>query len=108
MILFWRGWGIIVPIIIFLCGLVAYKLAGGTDESWKQHSYPLAGALLVAAGLIWLADRYFYRNPDGRIFIDEKTGQRFRRVPTHDLFFLRLKWWSLVCIGLAVLVLIAW
>jgi hypothetical protein len=107
MILFWRGWGIVVPLSIILCGFIAYQI-GGTDEYWKNHSYPLAGALVAASGLIWLADRYFYRNPEGRILQDEKTGQRFRIVPTHDFFFLRMRWWSLVCVGLAALVLVAW
>jgi hypothetical protein len=107
MILVWRGWGIVVPVVVFLSALfvqmISTKLAG--DGYWEHHSYPLSMALLIAGGLIWLADRFLYRNP-GRITVDEKTGERFRWITRHDFFFVRLRWWSLVCLGAAVVVLI--
>jgi len=103
----WRGWGIVVPVIVFLCALFAQMIANslGGSEYWEQHSYPLSMALLVAGGLVWLADLYFYRNP-GRTMVDEKTGERFLVAPRHDFFFLRLRWWSLVCLGFAVAILV--
>jgi hypothetical protein len=97
----WRGRGFLVPPIAFLCSLGAELIAKslGGEGYWETHSYPLSMALLVAAGLIWGADLYLFRNP-GRILRDEQTGDRFLFVPKHDLFFLRMRWWSLVCVAL--------
>jgi hypothetical protein len=104
----WRGRGFLVPPIAFLCSLGAELIAKslGGEGYWETHSYPLSMALLVAAGLIWGADLYLFRNP-GRILRDEQTGDRFLFVPKHDLFFLRMRWWSLVCVGFAIAIFVA-
>ena len=99
----WRGWGILVLVISFACALSGELIAKsfGGDDYWDTHRYPLSAALLVASGLIWVADFYLYRNP-GRMLRDEQTGERVLFKRTHDLFYIRMKWWSLVCVAGAV------
>ena len=104
----WRGWGIVVPIIIILCAnavQAAVESLGG-PEYWRTHSFPAATALLVAGALIWAFDLYLFRNPP-RVLRDEQTGERLMLVPRHDLFFVRMRWWGLICAGAGVAVLVA-
>ena len=104
----WRGWGIVVVFIAFLCSLVAELITRGLAGRgyWETHSYPLAMALLGAAALIWWADGRLYARGDKRTLVDEKTGERVTLAPRHELFFVRMKWWSLVCAGVAMAVLL--
>ena len=105
----WRGWGFLVPLIAFLCtlsGELIAKILGG-EGYWETHSYPLSMALLVAGGLIWGTDLYLFRNPAGRVLRDEQTGERVLFVRKHDFFFLRMRWWSLVCVGFAIAIFVA-
>jgi hypothetical protein len=99
----WRGYGFLVPLIAFFCSLSAQLLANdlGGEGYWETHSYPVAVALIVAGGLIFGTDFFLYRNP-GHILRDEQTGQRVLFAPKHDFFFLRMRWWSLVCVGLGI------
>jgi hypothetical protein len=63
-------------------------------------------AMLVAGILIWAMDSYLYRNP-GRVLVDEKTGERLLWSPKHDFFFLRMRWWGLVCVAVGIVSLVA-
>jgi hypothetical protein len=104
----WRGWGIVVVLITFLCSLVAELITRGLAGRgyWETHSYPLAMALLGAAAVIWWADARLYARQEKRTLVDEKTGERFNVAPRHELFFVRMKWWSLVCAGGGMAVLL--
>jgi len=65
----WRGAGILVPVIAFVCSLLAELITrdlSGGKEYWDTHSTPFSLAMLVAGGLIWAMDSYLYRNP-GRL-----------------------------------------
>lgn len=108
MFFIWRGAGILVPVIAFLCSLLAEVITRdlSSKEYWDTHSTPFSLAMLVAGGLIWALDSYLYRNPD-RVLIDEQTGERLLLSPRHDFFFLRKRWWGLVCVIAAVVVLFA-
>jgi hypothetical protein len=103
----WRGWGIAVVLIVFLCSLAAElitrRLAG--LGYWETHSYPFAMALLAAGAVIWWADSRLYSRQH-RTLVDEKTGERINFAPHHELFFVRMRWWSLVCAGAGVALLI--
>jgi hypothetical protein len=103
----WRGWGVIVIGVFFLCDLVANAMADslGGKGYWDSHGWPMACALIFAGGIIWAIDGLLVKR-GGRVLTDEQTGQRvvFRR--HHDFFFIRLKWWGLIfsCLALAIVV----
>ena len=107
--LVWRGWGFLVPLITFLCSLTVELVTDGLggEGYWKNHSFPLSIALLSAGGAIWWADAILTARYRERSLVDDKTGERFILAPRHDFFFIRIKWWSLICAGFAVAVLIA-
>lgn len=100
----WRGWGILVIPITFLFSLVAELITRGLAGRgyWETHSYPLATALLGAAAVIWWTDARLYSRKEKRTLVEEKTGERFNLAPRHDFFFIRMKWWSVVCAGFGI------
>jgi hypothetical protein len=104
----WRGWGVLVPLIIFLSSLTANGvsiLAGGKGY-WETHGWPLAGALVVAGGLIRAVDSYLFNKP-ARTLVDEKTGERLLLVHKNDLFFIPMKWWGVISAAIGILILIS-
>src|ERR1044072_2797579 len=104
----WRGWGILVVVIPLLCSLLAELITRGLADRgyWETHSYPLAMALLGAAVVIWAGDALLYSRKEKRTLVDEKTGERFNFSPRHEFFFVRMKWWSLVCAGVGIAALL--
>jgi len=104
----WRGWGIAVVLITFLCSLAAELITRGLAGRgyWETHSYPLATALLAAGAVIWWADARLYSRQRKRTLVDEKTGERIDFAARHEFFFVRMRWWSLVCAGAGLAVLI--
>ena len=75
----WRGWGVLVLFIVFLVSLIANFAANifGGNGYWNTHAWPLASALIIAGGLIWMTDLYFFRRP-GKVLVDEKTGEMWK------------------------------
>lgn len=103
----WRGWGILVLLIVFLSSLAGNLLCNllGGKGYWELHSWPFASALLVAGGLIWAVDSYLSKKPE-RTLVDEKTGQRVTLVHKNDFFFIRMRWWGLISAAAGVLIFI--
>ena len=104
----WRGWGILVFVIVFvssLCMNIATLSLGGKGY-WEAHAWPFASSLFVAAALIFLLDRYVL-SESGRALVDPATGERIVLKPKHDLFFIPMKWWSLLCLVIAAILLVA-
>jgi hypothetical protein len=102
----WRGWGVLVLFIVFLVGLIANfaaNILGGKDY-WNTHAWPLASALIIAGGLIWMTDLYFFKKP-GRTLVDEKTGERVTLLNRNDFFFIPMKWWGLISAGAGIIIL---
>jgi hypothetical protein len=102
----WRGWGVLVLFIVFLTSLAANLIANilaGRDY-WNTHAWPLASALIVAGGLIWTTDIYFFRKP-ARVLVDEKTRERVTLATRNDFFFIPMKWWGLISAGAGIVIL---
>ena len=104
----WRGWGILVVIIVFVCSMcmnmAMLSLRG--KGYWEAHAWPFACALIIAAALIFLLDRYCFNTP-ARTLVDEATGQRVAFKARHDFFFIPMKWWSVILCAIAALLLFA-
>jgi len=103
----WRGAGILILLIVFLSSLAANLISNflGGKGYWELHSWPLAIALFVAGGLIWIADMYFFKHPWPESE-HEKTGERGMLDHKNDFFFIRMKWWGLISAGSGILILI--
>ena len=103
----WRGWGIIVFFVVFASSLVAQVLTNtltGSGAYWKEHGWPFACALACSGAVIWLIDQRLSRGRD-RTLVDVQTGERVVIRRAHDFFFLRLRWWGVICVVLSVMLL---
>jgi hypothetical protein len=101
----WRGWGVLVLFTVFLTSLaanLATNILAGRDYR-NTHAWPLASALIVAGGLIWMTDFYFFRKA-ARVLVDEKTGERVTLASRNDFFFITMKWWGLISAGAGILI----
>jgi hypothetical protein len=104
----WRGAGASVIFIVLmtsLCGNVLANAFGGKGY-WENQSWPFACVLIVAGGVIWLADWNLARYPK-RVLIDEQTKERVEVGGNHDFFFIPMKWWGPICAALGVALLLA-
>jgi hypothetical protein len=103
----WRGWGVIVAVVVFACCLGANLLANafGGAGYWDSHSWPLASALIIAGGLIVAIDLFLSKAP-ARTLTDNQGGEQVLVRKRNDFFFLAMKWWGAIMAGLGGLVLI--
>lgn len=98
MFIVWRGWGILAPVI--LIGLTM-TLSFGVDSYTNivdyadNHRWIYSIGSLLGGILCWHIGVKINRKP-GRIFIDEKTGQRFELRIIHSCFFIPFEYWLVV------------
>jgi nitrate reductase NapE component len=100
--LIWSGFGFLVPVTAFAC-LLASELGVetyfGDDGYYQAHGWPKMAAFLVAAAVIWPIGAALDRR-GGRTLVDPETGERFRVGGIDTFFFIPIKWWPLLCVGL--------
>jgi hypothetical protein len=99
MVFLWRGFGFLVLVVAGAALLGAQALAEqlGGGGLWRKHAWPAALALLVAGVACWFLGRRLNR---------AARAAENRRPWTHDLFFVRMEWWSFPLAALAVTVLL--
>lgn len=108
----WSGWGILT-VAFALIGIVAAVMGGEALASALNFAQPLDPAVSIAAGLLLTAgqNHLFTRwreRGEPRVFIDEATGQRVEVRPTAgSLFFVPMRYWTWIALGLAAVVAIA-
>src|SRR5262245_47902914 len=94
-VIFWRGLGFLVAVIVFGCSLIAnliFNLAVG-DGYYDSHPWPFAISLLVSAAMCWVLSSYL-RKRSARTVIDQTTGQEVTVYDSqHSLFFIPMHWW---------------
>ena len=111
MIIVWRGLGFVVPAIVLAFHVIAVvigKLMSDDMYGRDVGNEPTIIAWLTSAVAIWLIGRKFNRAPiernpeipDGVIISVKPDFQsRFQ----HTLFWIPIEYWSLVCLGFAIL-----
>lgn len=104
LMLIWRGYGIVVPLIVFLvCLGMEYILDTSFFKGYYSlQKWPMSLALFIAAIPIWFLGRYLNKNSE-RILLDPKTGEDVRVVSTHSLFWIRVEYWAPILIMLGVI-----
>jgi hypothetical protein len=104
-----RGWGILVVIIGFLCfaaTAAAVYAATGDNHYFEDHRWPtLAGCLLTAA-VIWPVGRWFNRAartaPLGEDVRDEQLARL--ALSRHTLFFVPMEYWTIILVFAGVVI----
>ena len=105
----WRGWGILVPVLVVVPILLLQLIAdgaGGRGTYSASNGWLVPLGLLIAAPLIWLAGKRLNGGPE-RVLVDQQTGQQVRLRSDHSFFFVRMEYWAVIAAVAAVVMLIA-
>ena len=101
MLIVWRGYGWLVPVIIFgalaLSQLSVDALYGDgfyKATTWPKQAGTVAGAILIGAL------GYFLNHVRRAYLVDEESGEVVGKVPSHSLFFIPVEYWSVITLGL--------
>ena len=104
--LIWRGYGIMV-VVFAVVGLVAGKVFNenvwGAPVPVDKRQWGELFGMILAAALVYVFHLLTQRPSDRRIVIDKRTGKEEILEKKHDLFFIPIKYWSVILIGLGVM-----
>lgn len=99
MVIVWRGWGLLS---VFIIGAVTVATLLGTLwvtetlqlPDWRK-ALDIAFSLVMAGVVNWIAGRYLNRASKSRFVPDDKTSRSSGdSAVRHDLFFIRMEYWS--------------
>lgn len=97
MLIIWRGWGALAPVIAIVGWLVPLALLEGVLGHATYIRFSGAFSLIfgfAAAAAIWFVGQALNSVP-GRVLVDPSTGQRVVLRKRHDLFFIPMQWWAI-------------
>ncbi len=101
MLVVWRGFGWLVPVVVF-AALILSQLSVDAmygDGFYTANTWPKQAAFILAAvliGLLGLLLNYTNR----QVLIDEETGGELGKAPAHSLFFIPIEYWSIIVLAL--------
>lgn len=97
MLIIWRGWGWLVPIVAFAMMVLTQVAVDGIygDGFYTANAWPKTVAVVVAGLSIGLLGLYLNYVKRGTI-IDEETGEVLGKSPSHYLFFIPVEYWALI------------
>ncbi len=97
----WSGFGWVVPVIAVVCLLIGNILIG---ENWSANTWAQAGTLLLAAILVFAFDRLFLEKRADKTLMNKETGEDVILRRNDSLFFIPVRFWPYILVGIAVLV----
>lgn len=104
--LIWRGYGIMV-VVFAAVGLVAGKAFNenfwGSPVPVDKKQWGELFGMLLAAALVYGFHYVTQRPSDRRVVIDKQSGKEEILEKKHDLFFVPIKYWSIILLGLGVM-----
>jgi hypothetical protein len=109
LVLFWRGKGFWVPIIVFGWSLIfnfAADIMMNDNSYYDKTKTPFAISLIISAIFIFLLDKKL-GIPKSKIYIDKDTGREIEVKKTNEFLFLPIKLWSYICAVIGVIFIIA-
>ena len=105
MIIFWKGYGIVVLII----GMLALALTKWTAEYftgdthfYMKHGWVALIGMLGAAALTYGLHKLILREKD-RVLVDKDTGEEVVLRSEHSLFFVPVRFWPAIFIVLGIM-----
>lgn len=105
MIFIWRGWGIMVfaiaLVVTFAVGIPVQLLVEYFGLSRTFIHVGMSTGLVLAAAVNWMIGRRL-NTASARNLIDAETGERVILRPQHSLFFIRMEYWSVPMVLLAI------
>lgn len=104
----WSGWGLMVVVIAVIGVIVGSSASEALGQTFGVAYGPaqsvgmIIGGLLAASGIFLFAK--WRESGEGRVFIDEATGQRVDVRPSAgSLFFIPTRFWTWIVLAIAVL-----
>jgi hypothetical protein len=101
----WRGMGILALIIAVIVSLIVHETANsmlGIPEGIKHYRDAYKVRWIVSMGLSALACWFFGNWLESRelkntkVAIDKESGQEIRLISRHDMFWIPIRWWSII------------
>ena len=105
MLIVWRGYGWLVPIIVVASFLVA-QLSVDTvygEDYYRVHEWPKILAIVTGSILVGLFG-FFINYKKREEIIDQLTG-KIRKSPAHTLFFIPVEFWAIILPAIFFLVI---
>ncbi|MFO6425233.1 hypothetical protein [Motilimonas sp. KMU-193] len=96
MLIVWRGYGWLIPIIVFGGFLSSQAVLNSIygEGFYKANDWPKLAAIGVSSLLV-AALGYWFNYKKRQVFIDPETGNK-KKSPSHTLFFIPVEAWALI------------
>lgn len=106
MLIYWKGWGLLAPLIIMSVTLIFYFV---TTAIFTNHYYVENVAMPLGAALssipCWYVGCYLNNKP-GREVIDTETGKKVTLEPEeHSFLMLKVQYWAFGALLLAFMLM---
>jgi hypothetical protein len=108
MIVIWKGLGgLALGIGLLVCLITNIVTSKIFDENnyFQGHLWPKLAALVITGAFCWFLGRYLHSRPP-RLVTDPATGQQIEVKPHHHLMFIKLEYWGLIFVGIALAILL--
>jgi hypothetical protein len=96
MLVIWRGFGWLIPVIVFgafLLSQLALNFIFG-EGFYKANEWPKVAAI-VASSLLIASLGYFLNYKNRQVIIDPESGEK-KKSPAHSLFFIPIEIWAVI------------
>ncbi len=103
--LVWKGWGFLVPIIVFGCLLGVAKATEtifNDERYYVANGWPKMTGMFIAAIPLWYFGRFLDAKGMRRL-IDPETGEDVYIPPGHSFFNFPVHYWAPICVVLGIL-----
>ncbi|MEP2273864.1 MAG: hypothetical protein ABJH98_00315 [Reichenbachiella sp.] len=96
----WSGRGILTPLILLVALFLSISLS---SDAVAVYTFPFS---LIFAGVAnWYLGKK-WNNKEGRIMVDEATGERVEFKSNHTLFWIKMEYWGVIFSAIGVIQLI--
>jgi len=96
MLIIWRGFGWLVPLIAF-AGFLVMQLSLDAlygEEYYSNNEWPKLAAVLASSFIIALLG--YYLNFRKRITVTDESTGKSKKSPAHALFFIPIQFWAII------------
>lgn len=106
-VIFWRGLGYLVAVIVFglsLAGNLLFNALYG-EAYYDNHKWPFALSLLCSALCCWFLGNHLRKRFD-RVAIDKQMGKEIvTNQSRHTFLFIAMHWWAPILAGIGLVLL---
>lgn len=103
--LVWRGWGIWGLVVPTFSAMVINESVGsylGIQNYAMSNRWAYAAMLVPGSVAVWFLGRWLERRDAPLSVLNLETNEPMHLVKKHDLFWIPLKYWGLVCMAVGI------